>query len=173
MTKYLEIFYPEGSSCNRGLIIVIIYIAKHYGKQANLECGIRYIAKHLYFGSLEDREEAIYRMIKSKKITNSKNRKWRYHRRIYGEAYEYIVKLLRNCPRNVVKNLLNDIHNELGTGNKLEQCSDAILYWQKKMLKLHISDPNVSIYNKEDAKKILDKINDVDKHFPLLLDNGR
>jgi hypothetical protein len=191
MARYLAIDSNLGKPSNSGLRESIIYIGKHYGKLANktsckneqyLECGMKYIAKHAFkakrFGILHFRKVAIRYMFKSNQIKNdSGNRRWYYHKRMYVEAYDYIIYLLLQISYDdnnfiKVKEFLNnhykDICNKLGAGKKLDpSCSNALIYWQKKMLELHISKPIVSISNRKCAGNILDKIAEVDKPLSL------
>ena len=179
MAQYLKVSSPVGGSCNNSLKRAITYIGTRYGKLANkngrtnkeyFKGGRDFVAKR--FGAF--RKTAINHMVMPKKIKNSKNRHWRYHKRIYDEAYGYIIDLLLKCPpddKNMVKGLLDDLHQDIcvksGEGNGLARhCSNALLFWQKDMLELHKISRNISDDDKEVAGKILVKIVEVDKPLP-------
>jgi len=192
--QYLDICSPLGESPNIVLRDSIKYIGKYFGKLANkkgcrdwqyLKSGIEYIVKKRIksslFKKMQSRETVIYKMIVSKKIKNSSNRKWSYHRRIYGEAYGCIIATLFEILRNdknknsgkinkdfvEINKFLNNQFQKNNQNNNLEPtCSNALIFDQKNMLDLHKNDPNVFKYNREDAKRILDKIIEVDMPLP-------
>lgn len=144
---------------------------RHKMEKEYFKCGIEIIAKNVR-GSFV--KTAIRCMVKPGKAKKNYNKKWCYHKRIYGEAYGEIIRLLfklfHKCPSNdkdYIKELLNDLYlnicKESEVGNELERsCSNTLLYWQKNMLELFKNQNYVSIYNKEGARGILKKIEDVD-----------
>lgn len=181
MADYLKIYSPVGGKLNSGLKKAITYIGKHYGKLENKEgyknkeyfkYGRKYIAKQCKGNRCET---AILYMVKPDKTKNPDNRLWRYHKRIYMEAYEHIINSLRKCPpsdKDIVKELLNDIYldicKRLGEDNKPARlCSNALLFWQKDMLDFYNNMPNVSIYYRDIAGKILSKIKNLDNVKPI------
>jgi len=181
MSQYLNIPSPTGGSCNSNLREVIIYIGKHYGKLAGkkgrpdeyFKSGIKFISKH--FGSFK--KTAIRLMVEPKRIKNSRNKRWCYNKRIYGKAYEYIIYLLRKRRpidevyiTKLFENLYQNICKVVGTGSNLNYlCSDALLYWQKGMLRLHEINAHVSSDDIVIAGKILSKIDEVDKSGKILM----
>jgi hypothetical protein len=180
MAQYLKISSPVGGLRNSGLKRSIIYIGKRYGKLANrdgykdkeyFKCGIKVIAK--LCGAFC--KTAILCMVEPKKTKNPDNKKWCYHKQVYGKAYGHIIRLLHKCPpseKDIVKELLNnlylDICKKLEKNNGLAHvCSNALLFWQKDMLGLHEIKPNVSINDRKEAGEILRKIIEVDKPLPM------
>jgi hypothetical protein len=179
MSRYLKISYPKGHSCSKGLRWAITYIGKHYGRRANIagytdreyfKHGRNFIAKR--FGAFS--KGAVLSMVKSKGIKDANARQWSYHKRIYVDAYAYIIKLLFKCPpvdmtevAKLLEGLYQDVCNDSGKGEELERlCSNALLFWQKQMLSLYRANPNASNGSREDADKILTGIIKVDKPLP-------
>jgi hypothetical protein len=183
MADYLKISYPYSLniSFSKGLKDSLTYIGRHYGKLANkegykgkkyLNSGIKFIAKR--FGRFCG--TPIRLMIEAKRIKNSNNKQWCYNKRIYGDAFGYIVELLRKrlpndgvYVRELLNNLYRNICKESERGSELARlCSNALLFWQKEMLNLRQAGSNISDNDKGWAGKILRRIDEVDKPLPQI-----
>jgi len=179
MSQYLKISHPAGDSCSKGLRLSITYIGKHYGRRANREgysdreyfrCGKNFIAKR--FGAFS--KTAVLLMVKPKRIKGSNVKQWCYNKRVYAGAYKYILELLLKNPASdkvYVAELLNrlyqDVYDMGENNNELARlCSNALLFWQKEMLGLHLVNSNIPSASKEEAGKILMEIAEVDRPLP-------
>ena len=174
MGAYVKISYSSKitGNYNFGLRHSFVYIGRRYGKLANIEGlddnqylkeGIAYIAKKIG----KYRKSAIKYMIYPKKIKDSINKQWCYHKQVYAKAYFLILEHLFNAPpkdMDYVYILLITLYyencNSKNDVNKM--CSDALLYWQKKMLYLNRND----VTDGENSGILLRDILKYDKMLP-------
>ena len=146
MGAYVKISFSSqlAGNYNSALSQSFIYIGKKYGKLANvpglddrryLREGIAYIARKLG----KYRKSAVNNMIYPKKIKNSINKQWCFHKGTYAKAYSLILDhLLKSPPSDMryVRQLLIALYRgDSGGGKKM--CSDALIYLQKIMLSLN------------------------------------
>jgi len=183
MAHYLDIPSSAAGSCNKGLKAAIVYIGKRHGRLKFKEgrktnkyfiSGRNYIAGK--FGAL--RKTAIQRMVYPENLKDPEDPKakvWYYHKKLYWKAYRYIIRfLLLRCPledKEYVFTLLNELYQEVREntkkGDELERmCSNALIYWQKSMLRTYQTNGYVSNYKREEAGILLNKIIRVDKPLP-------
>lgn len=172
MGAYIKISSDKAGSCNSGLKQSIVYIGKKYGRLANkegatskqyLKSGIAFVAKK--FGRM--RHNAIKYMIFPKRIKNSTKKQWNFNKQTYARAFSLIVDyLLKAAPedKEYVYDLLNKLYQDSsGYGDDVERiCSDALIYWQKKMLSVNRNNPEIG----EDAGIMLRDIERYDKPLP-------
>lgn len=172
MGAYLKLDYS--CSYNRGMRKALIYIGRNYGKHKHKnECtdyeyynsGVEYVAKK--FGRF--RKNAIRYMVYPKKIKESNNKRWYFNKQIYVKAYSVIVDCLlksKGDDRAEVLRLLTDlfIESKIIDPQAERVCSNALIFWQKKMLSVNCIHQNNA--TAIEANTILRDIEKSDKRIP-------
>ena len=175
MSRYLKIEYNATTS-DTGLKEALIFIGKHYVTNINvdyqknhresyyLKKGINYIAKLL--GRFN--RSAIKCMIFPKNMKGKENKEWWFNIKLYSKAYKLILqKLLETShdEREEVLALLNKLYKSNPDNPNIQRmCSDALIYWQMRML--NVNKVNPDYFKAKNSLEIYEKIKSVDKPIP-------
>ncbi len=153
MSAYLKLDYST-PSVNDSLKVAIVYIGKHYGKNANkkglsekqyLNSGIKYIAKK--FGRF--RVNAIKTMVYSQKSFGN-NRRWAFNKQVFARAYNLIIRTVKKIDgddKDYILRQMSEWYNKyVAIDNKMDKsCRNIFIFWQTKMLHVNAAHPNQEV----------------------------